>query len=291
VIESNKNKLPKARLGKLVIDELSIVDRPCQEPATVALMKRAPDGSPSTNATEGDNATNKSTSRATAANVNSHKDKNMDELQQLKDQVAALTAELASMKEQLGAAKSEAELTDEEKAHAASLSGDAAKSFRALAKDARGVIIAKAKEGAIVFEGQTFLKGTQAYSLAVKVKEQADAIEKAAVRKLAAETIGALAGVEAVHDAIIKAVRASGESAEMQEEMFKSLRGANALMLSKSVAPGFGGSVEKSDSPEAQLDALTAKHAAANGITKSAARVAVLKTAEGRALYAASIGR
>lgn len=36
------NPMPRGKLKSLTIDELSGVDRPCQQPATVALMKRAP---------------------------------------------------------------------------------------------------------------------------------------------------------------------------------------------------------------------------------------------------------
>jgi hypothetical protein len=137
---------------------------------------------------------------ATAANVNPlTKETSMNELEELKTKLAEALARIAALESDLSAAKADAELTDEEKAHAAKLDEEEKKRFKALAKSERKAEVQKALAAdpvVVTFKGVDYRAsmGAHVVELAKSAKEaheKADAIE---VAKMATDTIGKLAG-------------------------------------------------------------------------------------------------
>lgn len=111
------------------------------------------------------------------------------------------------------------------------------------------------------------------------------------LKKRAKETIGNLAGSDEAHCAILKAAESIADE-KLREEAITALKAANGLMVAKAKAPGVGGELEAvAKSAVEQLDTLTEKYAAEKNVDRPTARVAVMKTADGKRLYAESIGR
>lgn len=142
------------------------------------------------------------------------------------------------------------------------------------------------------FDGIEYRKSTQGYALAKRLRDEVAKNERAEIEKQVGQTCPHLAGDGDTKIALLKAIRCSGESAEMQAKMLGVLKGADAFAKGRTVAAGSDAadaSVEKSATE--QLEALTLEYAKANKVERSAARVAVMKTADGKRLYAESIGR
>lgn len=241
-------------------------------------------------------ATSESPRAAKSATVNTKTRKNtMDELEQLKSQVAALTAELAAVKEQLAAKATEAEMDDEEKAHYNAQSASEQKRFRALEKSARKAEVAKAKEADTIeveFNGQQYRKsaGPAVIELAKAAKaqaeivaKQAEAIEKAEIAAIAKSHLGWAPGGDEVHEYTVACLRKGGND-ELTKKSLEMLKGMKATSNIGKAAPGYGGG-SSSDDPEAELEKLiTAEMAKANS-ARPAATSAVMKTQQGLYLY------
>lgn len=193
-----------------------------------------------------------------------------------------------------------AKMSGAHKTHFDALTADDQDSFLSLSAAARDSAIAAAIANdpvEVEFDGQQFRKsaGPVMINLAKTMKAQADviakqaaAIKKAAIRKEAAETIPNLPGADSVHDMIIAAIDAFDATPEEKAAMKEALKGANAIAATKSKAPGFGGTDPTLNSTDAddQLEELAKKHAAEHKVPFAKALSEVLKTEEGRALYA-----
>lgn len=285
MIESNKNKLPKARLGKLVIDELSIVDRPCVEPATVMLMKRATDDESHAAAHE---------SPRPPALTRKVSTMTLDEaLAEIKDLKAKL-AELDKSKEDLEEIKDEAEkratMTDAQRAHYKTLDKADAKAFLAKSASERDADVTKRLAGdpvEVEFNGVEYRKssGPAVIELAKAAKAQAEQlakrdneIKKARIRKAASEILKNAPGTDATHDFIV-------EQLEGNADAMATLKGLVATSSIGKSAAGAGGEAIVDTGPQAEFDALVAKHVEIHKCDAGTARLAVTKTERGRALY------
>lgn len=237
-------------------------------------------------------ASRESPQAKTSPNVNPvSKETTVNELDELKALKAKLEAKIAELEAANTELKATAELTDGEKAHIASLSTSEAKRFRSLEKSARLAEVAKALEADAVvveFNGQQYRKsaGPAVIELAKAAKAQADEIakqaaelKKARIRKAASEILKNAPGDNETHDFIV-------EQLENNEKAIATLKGLVAASTIGKSAPGFGGSQdEQPDGPAAELAALAKRYAEANKCDERTARLAVLKTEDGRRLY------
>ena len=128
----------------------------------------------------------------------------------------------------------------------ASLSASEAQRFRALDKSARLAEVAKALEAdpvVAVIGKDVYRKSTPGAELAIKFVAQQAEIEKAKDCEFAKSVLGGAPGEDAIHIALVKAVRVSGETAEAQTKMVESLKGLTAEFRNKRKAAGAGGEV------------------------------------------------
>lgn len=287
----------KAKLTNLQIVELSGVDRPCHAPALVALMKRAVDeDTPATN----DAITtphDKSTRMAPMQKAGS-----IMTLDEALAEIEDLKAKLAAKSEETDDAEKRADLSDAQKAHLSTLAKSDAKAFLALSRSDRDAVIAKALEADPVLHacadgteirkshGPLMLKLAKAADEADKIaKAEREAREATELKKEAADTIGALAGSDEVHMAVLKAVKGIADE-KVRADAIATLKAANMAMASKSIAPGANdGSEPSHKAPQGELDALVAKHMAEHKVDKTAATAAVLNTPDGARLYGAIV--
>lgn len=237
-------------------------------------------------------ASRESPQAKTSPNVNPvSKETTVNELDELKALKAKLEAKIAELEAANTELKATAELTDGEKQHIASLSTSEAKRFRSLEKSARIAEVEKALEADAVvveFNGQQYRKsaGPAVIELAKAAKAQADMIaaqandiKKARIRKAASEILKNAPGDNETHDFIV-------EQLEGNEKAIATLKGLVAASTIGKSAPGFGGSQdEQPDGPAAELAALAKRYAEANKCDERTARLAVLKTEDGRRLY------
>ncbi|HVH39237.1 MAG TPA: XkdF-like putative serine protease domain-containing protein [Gemmatimonadaceae bacterium] len=124
----------------------------------------------------------------------------------------------------------------------------------------------------------------------VDLAKQADAANRRAneadLAKRATETLG---GASDIQRAIVKAIEAIKDGTE-REKATEYIKGLVATSRIDKAADGFASDdSDKPTGPAAEFDALTEKYAKDNNVTKSAARVAVMKTPEGRRLYNESV--
>jgi hypothetical protein len=335
-IESNKNKLPKARLTKLTIGELSLVDRPCQEPATVALMKRAPEAAPVakrgllTSAEqghshllddqdgagsgytscecmgEGNEATYHSHpwSRDDAGNIvigmsagHTHvplDPANTDEAAMesakraaelaLKSTRHAATGNVNSTSQEHTQMKTDAEkLADLQKrhdrterivklspahfGHFVTLTGDAQDEFLAKSATDRDAVIAGVEKrndeaNKVVYvsksDGAVYRAKDDArmIDMAKRLDAQAEDIEKADVRKAAAELLPSAPGADADHDYIVRSLRKGGGDAAQIERATAVIKGLVATSRLGKGAAGSSGNADPTNG--SQPDALAA---------------------------------
>jgi hypothetical protein len=112
-------------------------------------------------------------------------------------------------------------------------------------------------------------------------KSERDARELVELTKRAGETIPHLGGAMDVKVQLLKAAEAIGPAA------VEMLKGADAAFAGATVAKGANdGSSPKDATPQGELDAQVAKVATEQKISKAAATSIVLKTEQGRKLYA-----
>lgn len=249
-------------------------------------------------------ASRESPQAKTSPNVNPvSKETTVNELDELKALKAKLEAKIAELEAANTELKATAELTDGEKAHIASLSTSEAKRFRSLEKSARLAEVEKANEvahtcidGTVIrkSDGPTALKFARLADEALKTAQaEKSARETVELTKRASETIGKLAGRTQVHVALLKAaesiegeIEIDGKKLKIADEAVKTLKAANDAMAERAKAPGFGGSQdEQPDGPAAELATLAKRYAEANKCDERTARLAVLKTEDGRRLY------
>lgn len=164
--------------------------------------------------------------------------------------------QLADVTKQLDQATKLATLTDAQRAYHKSKSGADADAFLNKSHDEREAVIA-AVESANPVEytskstGRSFRRSELTSDLCImskKLDEQSEAlskrdeaIEKADIRKRATETIGKLAGGDAVHDLIVRSVLKSGASAEEIGAALTAMKGWNELGKSANTTKGSDG--------------------------------------------------
>jgi len=185
-------------------------------------------------------------------------------------------------------------LTEAQHAHYSKLNGEAAEAFLAKSFDERNAEIEKALAAdPVVFKGEiTGIEvrkshGEVALKLAQraeenerKLAEQAEAlrkrdeeIEKAAVRKLAADVLGGMPGDDETHDYIVASLRKGGDPVKA-EKALETLRGMKASSAIGKNAPGAGAADPRSSTIDKQcaFDALEKgllAFAKENNITKN----------------------
>lgn len=203
--------------------------------------------------------------------------------------------EIADLKKQLAHAQALASLNDAQRAHYKSLSGQAAETFLAKSFDDRE------KDVAVVYTckatGQTYRASDDPRMVEMAkqldkrdddvAKRDAD-IEKQEIRKLATETLGALAGGDEVHDLIIGALRKSGADKAKLEAALTAMRGWNAM--AKTAERVKGADPGRNAEPGSALDAYQKgleTFAKAEGKKPLEVAEKFLRTEEGKTLYAA----
>jgi hypothetical protein len=139
--------------------------------------------------------------------------------------------------------------------------------------------------------GETYAKSddVRLVAMAKRLDEQAEEVEKADIRKAAAETLGNVAGDEATHDYIVKSIRKGGGSKEVIEAAIKTLKSANEFAKTATRAAGFGGTAP-SDNTSAFEKFNTALATFAKSVSKTPVQATAdfLRTPEGSQLYAAT---
>lgn len=197
-------------------------------------------------------------------------------------------------------------LTEAQHAHYQKLAPADAEAFVAKSASDRDAEVAKAiAADPVVFKGEktgievrksqgdfALQIAKQAETMAVTSAKQAEEIakrdteiKKARIRKTAAEILKNAPGDDETHDFIV-------EQLEGNEKAMAALKGLVSESRIGKAAPGQGGTedpVQKSATE--QLDTMTLEYAKSNNVDRPTARVAVLKTAEGKRLYAESVGR
>ncbi len=206
------------------------------------------------------------------------------------DKIADLEKQVSDLTKRSERAERIAKMTGAQKAHFDTLGSDAADEFLAKSASDRDLVIKAALDAdpvEVEFDGVNYRKsmGAGVIALAKKAKEQAEALEKADVRKAAAETIGALTGGDEIHDFIVRAVRKSG-SKEQVEAALTAMRGWNDIAKTKATAPGIGGTDPTDKTAQDNWDAAVAKRMADHKVDKSTATVQLMDTPEGARLYA-----
>lgn len=188
-----------------------------------------------------------------------------------------------------------AKMSGAHKAHFDMLADDEAEAFLAKSNVDRDAQIAKAVADDSVeveFNGQQYRKsaGPAVIELAKAAKAQAEQIEKSEIAALAKSHLGALAGDDATHQLIVRALRKSGAAQADIDKALTAMKGWNDLGAAAQVAKGAnpGEDAKSGAEPQAQLDSLIAKHATENKVSRPEATAAVLSTPEGRQLYAAA---
>lgn len=209
-------------------------------------------------------------------------------------------ARIAELEKGLANQTALASMTDAEKAHLSTLSGDDASTFIAADTSARATTVEATKAAdAVVFkslDGIEYRKSDDArlIDLAKRADEQTKqlAVEKAAreteVYKARAKVeLAHLTGEEATQIALLKAV--DGIQDETVRTAALEILKSNSAGVAKAFdrAGSTGGDKSLTD-PEAKLEALAKAHAEANSVSFTKAYSVVSDTTEGRKLLAES---
>jgi hypothetical protein len=196
-------------------------------------------------------------------------------------------------------------LSEAQHAHYQKLAPADAEAFVGKTSAERDVELQKAKDAdPIVYKTASGVEvrkshGDIALMLAKQADEQSVALAKATeianteksarelveLTKRANDTLGALAGADAVHVDVLRAVESIADATK-RDAAIATLKAANAVMKSRSKAPGSGGSeTPTSDDPAVMLEALATKIATEQKVDIAKARDLALETTEGGALY------
>lgn len=158
--------MAKRILTGLRLDKIAAVDRPCQEHATMTIMKRDDAGSPGTTTDE----------RSVSM---SDLEKKVGELE---GKIAELTKSLETSTSALAVADAMAKMSDKDKAHLEGLKDEEAKkAFLAMTPDARSAVVDKAAEAdeVVKIDGRDIRKSLVGADTFAVMKAQADRIAKA----------------------------------------------------------------------------------------------------------------
>lgn len=213
----------------------------------------------------------------------------------------------AALEKQLAKATSYGELTDSQKAHYATLDEAGQDAFLAKSKEEREKIvadIAKNREDTnpVVYkakDGTEYRKNDDPRMVALA--KRADANEERAMeaqkkaddadlRKRAETDLGHLPGTVESRMAMLKAVDGIPD-AEERKKAHEALKAQNASMSKAFETLGHrGGRTEDASSPSSQLETLAKAYAEKHNVSEAEAESEVLKTDEGRKLYAQMTG-
>lgn len=214
---------------------------------------------------------------------------------------------IADLEKQLAVEKHRATLSDAQRAHLATLSGDDATAFLAKGKAGRDAeVIAASTADAVLYKGvdgtEYRRSGGQQLADMAKRLDEATALSKAQaaradqveLEKRAGTDLSAFGKSLGARAAILKAVDGVADEA-LRKEALEALKGANEAMVELGKARGYGSSEAGAagDSPEAAYYAgrdefaKTQKLDMSTDIAKAQASAAFQKTATGRALYVA----
>jgi hypothetical protein len=310
--------LPKQKkiLNRIRIDEISAVDRPAQEDATMTIMKRA-DETPNPTETMTDEVQKNEevteevvtevveteevekaeevTEEAPEADAEVEKAEEAEETEEEKS-LADLTAELEVLQSELALAKSVAELSDAEKEVFASIEGEEARTeFLGKSADERAELIAKAAdENAVIYKSLDGVEFTaQDDERLVSLAKQADeykaqlvAAEEASIEKSyneRAETqLAHLPGELVTKNAVLRAIDGIEDEA-VREQALSMLKAQSVAIEEQFVTKGVEG--EEAEGDLGGLEKMAAVYAEEHDITLSKAYSEVLRTPEGRNLY------
>lgn len=280
--------MPKRIMREFRINEISAVDAPAQQGATVVLMKR-------NDASKGDAAglhknpadTTVETQEATAMS---------DDTKKADERITELQAKLA-------AAEAVAEMTDAQKAHHKSLSADEAKAYLAKSNDERQRIaeaaVAKANEAnGVVYtaaDGTEYRKSDDPKLVQLAKDRDADRKELAKERaerenerleKRADAEFNHLGGERPVRAAIVKALE--GIDDQHRDDAIRIVKAHNDKLapLFKTAGVATQKSESTGQSASDELDELAKARAEKDGITEAEAYQKVLETEDGQRLYA-----
>lgn len=200
------------------------------------------------------------------------------------------------LKAELEVAKALAAMSDAQKAHYEKQDDAGKKAFIKMSEDERKAEVAKASEAnPVVYksaDGTEFRKNDDVRLIAMaKRADEADKIAKAEIdKRLSAEyskraesELNCMTGKVETKVAILKAVDGISDEA-VKKEALELLKAANASMSSAFQTLGI--SKAKESGPEAELENMAKAYATKENCTYAKAYDAVLKTAEGKALYA-----
>jgi hypothetical protein len=312
----------KKILNRIRIDEISAVDRPAQEDATMTIMKRADETpNPTETMTEEVQKNEEVTEEVVAEVIETEEvektEEVMDEAPEADAEVekaeeaekteeaeekgyekslADLTAELQVLQSELALAKSVAELSDAEKEVFASIEGEEARAeFLGKSADERAELIAKAAdENAVIYKSLDGVEFTaQDDERLVSLAKQADeyktqlvAAEEAAIEKSyneRAETqLAHLPGELVTKNAVLRAVDGI-EDEVVRKQALSMLKAQSVAIEEQFVTKGVEG--EEAEGDLGGLAKMAAAYAEEHEITFSKAYSEVLRTPEGRNLY------
>lgn len=237
--------MPKTRvLQNLRLDKIAAVDRPCQEHAMVAIIKR--DGVP------GDVPADDG--KETGMEKKEHDDAIAALKAEHKTALDAQKAETAALKTQLEVATAKAGMSDDERQHMEDMDEDQKKKFLGMSRadrkklvgkraegdetlDVGGATIRKSKVGDDVFAAMKFQQGQIEANAkdAKKAREEAD-VSKA--EKRASEEFPSLPGTTVIKGQIIRAM--AGQPAEVVAGFDAVMKAAEASVKGAFTAIGHG---------------------------------------------------
>lgn len=316
--------MPKQKkiLNRIRIDEISAVDRPAQEDATMTIMKRADETPNPTETmidevqkneevteevvaevveTEEVETAEEVTEEAPEADAEVEKAEEAEETADEEEKgyeksLADLTAELEVLQSELALAKSVAELSDAEKEVFASIEGEEARTeFLGKSADERAELIAKAAdENAVIYKSLDGVEFTaQDDERLVSLAKQADeykaqlvAAEEASIEKSYNERAGIqlahLPGELVTKNAVLRAIDGIEDEA-VREQALSMLKAQSVAIEEQFVTKGVEG--EEAEGDLGGLEKMAAAYAREHDTTLSKAYSEVLRTPEGRNLY------
>lgn len=231
-------------------------------------------------------------------NDNNQQENDMNETE-LKKALAALQERNEELQAELDVAKSYGQLTDAQKAHFHTLRDGDDSAFLAKSHSERETILAKAAEAnPVVFtseDGQAFRKNDdprliemakRSDAQAKLLKASAERDENATFAKRAGTELSKLPGDEATKVALLKAIDGIKDETIRKNAVALLKAGNEAIssaFMSKGSSQGVSGSATE------QLEALAKNYSETNKVPMDKARVDVLSTPAGEALYAQTL--
>lgn len=242
------------------ISEISAVDSPAQKPARAAIMKRDEDAS---------HDDEQNTDPGDAGVIEAVRDTGGDPVRTEESPMTDNTEKVAELEAQIATLKADNEALTKraEKAEA----------------DLKAAEIEK-NDATVVIDGETIRKSEVGEGAFKLFQKQQDKIELAEFAKRAETEIPYLPGEAA---AKAEALRAVAKMAEGPRAAIEQMLKAGSEAIGKKTAPlGKDGEKPSFEKADDELDALAKAYAAEHKVSPARAMDEVLKTAEGKAIYA-----